>query len=219
MEGGIELETKEDLMSFYIYFGQSVIFQSKQAASGIPIECLDSTLVVSFVYDNNVYNLMYGDGYIIYNHKVDGLRMVYPEFKGNAPFYLSYLANIHSMKHYENFAARYEGSRTLTKHRVNFVNDSHTEETLLFDHRIICKEAISNLSLLMITSDGLASFTNERNEPADIKQLVLDLTSIKRKSGEFIQGRVSKVLPALAENKILNYDDFSVGAFLFLEEE
>jgi serine/threonine protein phosphatase PrpC len=217
----VRLSSFSECDDFYEYIGKSIIFQSKQATSGIIQECLDSTLIIAFVYDNYVYVFMYGDGFIIYNHKIDGLNLISTEFEGNAPFYLSYLSNINLLDSYKDFAFKYPEMKTLTINYFQMDLDPNKKKDIKckFNHPIIQKIPIKDLSLLMIASDGIASFTDHKNESIDLQQLIRDITSIKSKSGEFIQRKMlNKILPQLTAENILNYDDVSIGAFLFDEE-
>jgi len=203
---------------FYENLGNTVIFNSKKATDNIPIECLDSTLIVAFVYNDKVHVFMYGDGAIIYQSNTKGLNSIIPEFEGNAPYYLSYKCNIKAEALMERFASTFEGSKTL-KYNLNCYDVDIKYSTQLFPYNNpnIFSFDVSDLSMLMITSDGILSFTDRCNNPIDLSDIIKLFTDIKSKNGEFVKRRCNKVLSNLKDQDILNYDDLAVATFLFTE--
>lgn len=57
---------------------------------GLPTDAFDATLLISTVLDDNIVNIAWGDGYVIYKTK-DGKLITYGiNFSTGAPYYLSY---------------------------------------------------------------------------------------------------------------------------------
>jgi len=194
----------------YISFGDILMNMAIPIVSALGLDrtSLDSTLIISFVYNNNILTFMYGDGVVITIDKKNNTRFTEVQFKNNAPYYLSARVIYPSI---------YEKNVT----EPNMIVNHSTLETLYCasHYPLYFSHNIDAYKCIIIASDGLGSFRNysSENHPST-QEVITNLCSIKNYNGEFIQRRVGRMLSDYAKNSIYHYDDLSVAGISIYEE-
>ncbi len=190
----------------YKVFGLRSIFDAWKAADSIGLnkESLDSTLIVSFFWNNHVYCFVYGDGTII----ASNLLTKKISFEGNAPYYLSYQVDSDRASSYWDFAKQYMG---FVK-RVETTGGTPHSILLHYDSPIIFK---METKLFLSSTDGIDSLIDFNTvEKVPISLVSSEFCGIKNTKGEFIKRRVRKALEEFNEKNIYLSDDLSIGAIL-----
>ena len=169
---------------------------------------LDSTLIISFVYNDIIHTFVYGDGFIISIDKENKVEFTEIQFKNNAPYYLS--AKVLYPSIYQSHVVE-----------PNMIIKKSSCEEMIFnsDHPLYFEHDINKYKCIMIASDGLGSFRNysSENHPST-QEVITNLCGIKNYNGEFIQRRVGRMLSDYAKNSIYHYDDLSVAGISIYEE-
>jgi len=193
----------DNINDSYISFGDILMNMALPIVSSLGLDktALDSTLIISFIYDNSIITFMYGDGFIITIDKENKVDFTEVQFKNNAPYYLS--ARVIYPSIYE---------KNVTEPNM-IVTDSASGNLCCASHYpLYFRHEIDTHKCIIISSDGLESFRNysSDNHP-DIQEVITNLCSIKNCNGEFIQRRVGRMLSDYAKNSIYHYDDLSVA--------
>jgi len=200
----------DNIEDSYISFGDILMNMATPIVSSLGLDktSLDSTLIISFIHNNNIITFMYGDGFIITIDKENKVEFTEVQFKNNAPYYLS--ARVIYPSIYEKNVI--EPNMTIT--RTTSENAHYSSHyPLYFSHDI------DNCKCIIIASDGLGSFRNysSENHPST-QDVITNLCAIKNYNGEFIQRRVGRMLSEYAKNNIYHYDDLSVAGISIYEE-
>jgi len=206
-----------DWTTNYHTIGKEII---KQAASvvpifNLPIECLDSTLIIAIDFSEKIGVLRYGDGFIFRVNKNNELDTIFScSFKENAPYYLSYyLSNINSNK-YKNLVGEKARHETIIKNNdISEIDVSHEKHDIVFFDK---KET----SCLLISTDGIDSLFDFNNlKKINYFDVLTELTSFKSKDGAFLKRRCKRAFEDYAKNNIYNTDDVAIAALMIEEED
>lgn len=215
--------------------GQDIIME---AAFGLlshfnsKIDCLDSTLIITYKFKGHYYIYMYGDGVIFRVDPDNNINYTRAYYKPNAPGYLRY--RINGYEKYQNT-------------NVVKLTDSHggmnSYDSMEPWHHIIHED---DVKALFIASDGIESFVyneqvryktlylnllkamKESNHhlindipvviTPEIKELVWEnvvgeMIDFKNTNGVFLKRRVKKVIKNYLKKGFINDDDLSIGCF------
>jgi hypothetical protein len=204
--------------NWYKQFGDFTIQFAKQAIDsfGLDSSCLSSTLIISFAINEKICTMIYGDGFIFRVGRDGKVYTRYIDFKNNAPYYLQYLINNGANKNYIKGVGE-EINESQTNYEL-YEDDLKITKTK-YDSPIIYVCDISDTSMVMVTSDGINSFTDHNSKAhIDYDIILQKLLAIKNPTGVYIQRRAGRMLDDLIAANILNWDDFSVGALSITEE-
>jgi len=198
------------------FYKHEIINTSKKLIEsiGMNYDCLDSTLLISILKNDSIYNIMFGDGSIIITDKENEISYFKSiSYDGNAPYYLSYLLDSERKELYDNSV---KNKKTEIYSNV-FEKEEFINNATIISHM---QYALKNINSFFMTSDGIESFYNYKtNERVPSIEIVKELINIKSKNGEFIKRRVRRMMEDLAKNNIYNSDDLSVCGFLVVERE
>ena len=204
----------------YKEFGLASIINAHASSKILDIntQCLDATLIVSYILDNSIFAFMYGDGYIFSTGK-NGIINRYKQvsYKGNAPHYLSYHLNDERYLKYKDQLGPdpvmiQAGEFTTDDPKILYM-DTYLEKPIVSIHNVGITEAF------LIASDGIDSFIEiGTGNKVCFQEVMNQLTSFKTKKGEFIKRRVRRMMEDYAKKGIYNYDDVSIAAFMVMEE-
>jgi hypothetical protein len=186
----------------------------------IPTECMDSTLIVSFIKDRIIHTICYGDGQRLIIFKDNNYWIKTISFDGNAPYYLAYQMGINYERNriFKNYAKSKDNY--LTRYvEVDLCGNIEKIPTK-FDDFMIDQMPIKDIKSYLVMSDGTESFVNrETGERIHYQQILNEFSSFKNTNGEFIKRRVGRAIEDLVKTNIYNTDDISVAGFYFSEEE
>ncbi len=193
----------------YKGFGQAVIEQAYQHTQSLrlPPACLDATLLLARQQDESVQVWLYGDGHILLKDAAQAVSLISVEFKGNAPYYLSYLLDA---QHQQAYRDSFPDPHILSVQHSNSPEIQYRpyHSSLEFSFKL------NEYSMIGIASDGLSSFIQleeQRLLPAlDMAQTLMDF---KHLHPDFVQRRMTKSLTRLLQQNIVPFDDVSMGVF------
>jgi len=208
---------------FMQYFRGQVIYEISKVLDLLELnsECLDSTLLVSFIKHNMIHTYLFGDGQVLIIYKSGDEELKTISYKGNAPYYLSYqmLINREKNRVFKSFAKNSE-EPLLTRYeeiirKKQGIYSVETKSTLYSDF-FIDPIPLDNILFYLIMSDGTESFINRSNgERVSYQKIVEEFSSFKNTNGEFIKRRVRRAIEDFAKENIYNTDDVSVAGFYF----
>ncbi len=198
-------------MPDYSTFGAAVIKAASAAAAGLGLHssCLDATLLLAVQQGESVSVLVYGDGHLLLKHVDGNIHLISIEFKGNAPYYLSYLLHAENQRAY---------AETFADPNILLLHNDLTQSTqhLRYDTPLLFNFRLAEFPLIGIASDGLSSFLDTSQQkllPAQqIAAILLDFQNFHE---DFVQRRLHKSLLRLAQKDIYPLDDLSMGVFSF----
>lgn len=187
--------------------GLSAVLKAKTLLKSIaaPQSSLDATLIIAFVINEQVHIIFYGDGSLFYTDKSGNFNYVTINYSHNAPFYLNYHTDKVREKEYRDLSV------SETKQVV--INEEVTEgnlfETAMFTF------AIEQLSNLIISSDGIDSFSDAAGKEINAAVLAKELSQFKNTSGVYVMRRLKRVVKILSKQDIVNNDDMTMAAMVF----
>lgn len=197
--------------------GQWIIYNAEMASRqlGLSKRCLDSTLIISFLCDEQLSVYMYGDGIIAYQK--DGVTVIITtEYTKNAPFYLSYLIDDERMDNYHEMKTE-QLVKTYIDGKLNH------EQSFAYDYKGVFRlpDFENRCDSLLVCSDGIQSFIvkdSAQRRVIKVHDIIPDLMSFKTLKGCFLKRRMNILLKNFNKNGIGHFDDLSVGAFLTTKE-
>lgn len=171
------------------------------------IECLDATLIISFIIDNKVYTFLYGDGNVLIKNG-SNIRYINVNFPSSAPFYLSYHLNPKRMiQYFDSFDdVKTVSDMDLVGEKNLFLEEWKCESPIAY------KFDISESSTYLVGSDGLNSFITN-GIVKDTRELIQPMLEFKNFNGKFIKKRFKRFILNMGKEGITHFDDISVGGF------
>jgi len=207
-----ETERGVNHKNLYNKMGLCIINKAFSIANlmSLELECLDATLIVSFIIEENIYTYVYGDGNIILVGK-DSLEHINIKFPSSAPFYLSYYLNPERMK---NYFKEYKNEKLeiLNISELN-MSDEPVISNISCKYPISYKFHLENQDTYLIASDGLESFISNGGTAQDVGELMPKMVCFKNFRGQFIMRRFKRFLSNIKKDGIHHFDDISIGGF------
>ncbi len=194
----------QDMSNWIIYNAENIV-----KTMGLNKSCLDATLIISYIVNDDVYVYMYGDGFLITIDLNNEIRFSKISYKNSAPYYLSYQINSYRNELYK---------KSNPKKRLTNKYTCYT--WLPYENPFLKKLKCEDFKGIFIASDGLDSFINKDGEKQNIEKIMKEITSFKNTNGEFIKRRMGSkkgVINNLKEKEFTHYDDISIGGFFFRE--
>lgn len=209
IEQAINYNIKHSKMGSWIVHNAELIARQM----GLPISCLDATLMVSYYYDGRVVVYTYGDGDIILKDNEGNICVNSISFSNNAPYYLSYKIDPTRDKIY------YENKNSMFFNEKTSYSELKTE--LSYDCPQFSAFSVENYQSIFVCSDGIESFI--RKNPAErdlisVHDVIGPLSTFKNFRGEFLKRRVKRALKTLDQDGITHADDLSIGVYLRTED-
>lgn len=174
---------------------------------GLPVECLDATLLTASLDDSTVRLTAAGDGVMEVEYE-DYSALMDMEFSGGAPMYLRYLRPGDFERYVEQYGARLtlNGNKELPLSRDNYA--------LRFEGP---REGLRRVSLY---SDGVKSFRRPGAAPGaweavPVAEVLAQINAVKVAKGAFLGRRMRKFLGDFCpRNNWVHDDDVSVATIL-----
>lgn len=175
---------------------------------GLPNECLDATLFGFHILEGQVISFISGDGYIYKRFRAGGklseeLRAI--SFEPNMPFYPNYYTNLRRLKSHNETGVK--ATLKVDYPSSDLPSFSHTWEADEF-----CRyesDALGDLELLLMFSDGLGTFQLDKKD-IEVNKVLESLTNIKSYSPGFLQRKVINGMKKDFVGTLTHWDDFSV---------
>jgi len=178
---------------------------------GLPISCLDATLIISYEHNGRCYIYMYGDGIVVTKHERGTIAIMEIEYTKNAPYYLSYKIDPERMDLFHKM-----GQDLIFKNTYESFIDGH-ENSYAYDYKTRFQFDTDIFPKILIASDGISSFM-KGTEPEQTIEIARDFLAYKSTTGEFLKRRVKRAIKTYEADGIFHNDDLSVGAFLYEEK-
>lgn len=187
-------------------FGMVTIAQAQLCARamGLPMQCLDATLLVGFERKEGLSIYMYGDGHIlgISSDKYPQYRHTTIKYDHSAPYYLTYTIDPYRKDAYD--------SKSIYRHQIdswavdNKVYSPELENSFFYPY--------DDYKYIAIASDGLSALTNlQTGEPYPDHTVMDTFLAFKNTKGEFVKRRVKRAMRDLEEQQIIPGDDVSIA--------
>lgn len=197
----------------YENMGKWIIYNAEAIAKllGVNLDCLDATLIISFMLPKVIHVYIYGDGYIIRVDKQKEIGYTKISFSDNAPYYLSYSTDFFRKKTYED-----------TKHIITVEEKAGDRLRLANDipHNTALHYSFStnHYKEIYIASDGIDSFM-KNGVKLPTENIIKGFLNIEKENrekttkGVFIQRRCRNATKAIRKEGWDHYDDISFGGF------
>jgi serine/threonine protein phosphatase PrpC len=185
-------------------FGGDTIKKAYETAKRFALlhpQCLDATLLVAWVFNNNLNVYMYGDGVMVHRNK-EGIKMAHIHLTSGAPDYLSYILDYKRIESYNKL----EDNRKEVWTSFNGIHDYKPFVPFTY------KCAVEDGDVISVISDGINSFRKADNEAIDWKDLVNEFTEFKNFEGQFVLRRVSAFKRKIAKDNWHHLDDISIAS-------
>lgn len=201
----------EDMLRGIIYRAHDMAI-----ACGLPNVCLDGTLLIATVDEQNVVRVRHiGDGTSAFKARDGSISYVNLKFDQNAPHYLSYMLDPQAELRYQSLVK----SVTVTKNTFDPKTGWGTPEEVvhpLEDFYIMQNIGWVNPELTLIMSDGAESFQTKTGSLIPLESVLDELFAIKSYPGEFLVRRCNRFLKTVSDKGWQHTDDFSVAG-IYLE--
>lgn len=199
-------------------YAMGVSASNAQESLGLPEECLDATLMLANILDNQVLVNIWGDGVVCATFK-DGRRKTWEiRFKDNAPAYLSYLRSERRLERY----FKSHGDRTIITTEKGSPESVWSLPVTLENYWVSLNIPVAEVQSVMLFSDGVSSFRrlNSSNswDAIPLDEVLDQITAVKNPNGEFMVRRMRKFLYDFChKNNWVHEDDVSVAALMNVE--
>ena len=174
-------------------------------------QCLDATLLVTWVQDKKLTAYLYGDGLLVIRKKSGQINTFHIHLTSGAPDYLSYSLDPQRM-------AAYNALKDNTK---EITTTSGIEDCLIktdlkpFEPFVQIKDIpVEDGDIVAVISDGINSFRKSDYTPIPWRELIDEFTGFKNFEGDFVLRRVSAFKRKCLKEGITHSDDISVAAIL-----
>jgi len=193
----------------YEQMGSWIIHNAEMTTKhlGLHRSCLNATLIIAYIFDGNYHIYMYGDGLFALQTKDEKIRLCEVEYSKNAPYYLTYRISPADMVEYHNLQQDLSVD-------VGFNEDSMSKEKYAYDYETKWFFPCSLYPRLLIASDGLSSYMQQKINPIKAEEIVPEFFAYKSTKGEFLKRRLKRASKIHDQNDIEHLDDLSVGVFL-----
>lgn len=213
------IDTKPIQEKMYTLIGNDIIDLASDTAKALYLDShsLDATLIIMFSVFGMVYIYIYGDGMLLLKYR-DGTigyaKVSYPVINRNktAPYYLNYRVNKQRNQNYIDNFPNYK-----TYKAENITTGIYDTKELKYDEPVILKADPRIVSVCLISSDGLDSFTDlNSRDSLPLNDVVTNALDFKSLYGEFISKRMNRYIKLLPKG-IVHTDDLSIGG-MWLED-
>ncbi len=184
--------------------GKRIIESAGRTALSIdlPTTALDATLMIGYALDGRAYIHIFGDGVVIWSNHAGAVGADEISYSNNAPYYLSY--QLDSARD-----AAYRGSP---------VEKRFGGEIVRWDFPVSMTFSIDTHPLVMICSDGAASFKDTSGTEVPLSNIAAEFVRFKTTGGEFLKRRLKRSVKNFEAKGVRCYDDLSAGALLTICE-
>ena len=187
-------------------FGNDVITRARRIVEVFPYlspQCLDATLLVAWVCENNLTAYLYGDGVFVHKSK-KGVNTVHIHLTSGAPDYLSYHLDPLRRESYDKM----EDNKKEVWTSYNGIWDTKPFNPFIYN----CP--VEEGDVVAVISDGINSFRQQDNTPIDWQTLIGEFTGFKTTEGEFAARRISAFKRKCLKEGMVHTDDISVAAIV-----
>ena len=205
----------------------------------LPKECLDATLLFSFVKNNLIKIKAYGDGIIILKNRNNNTHIISIEFSNSYPFYLNYLNG--NNERYDKWASMQNNHKIINTFTISSDNEIiDTKEYIIKNDTKIANpnyiistnkqedEIIVDKNIykwVSLSSDGLHSFyktifndTSIISEKIALQDIIYNLFDFKNFNGAFVQRRLKKFITITCKNNNWYHNDDISIATIYCED-
>jgi len=212
----------------YELLGKMIITKAKKIAqefrNGLDSSCLNATLLLAVLFNNEVRVHMYGDGLILTINDDNHLEITQVEYSENAPYYLNY--SIDPVENYK-YEKKFKGEKIITYCKYDLKDFSLIRKEVNTKSKFAPVRGVFPLEVfptVIIASDGLDSFVKKNTVVEASKiELIEVLKSFMSFSnnctGEFIKRKFNRSVKIFERNFIFHLDDLAAGGFHFDREE
>ena len=172
-------------------------------------ETLDATLLLAFIYKEELHYFVIGDGIISY--KINDKKITKDlSFEEEKVFYGNYFNNVSRMAAYKKLNLKLKIETIEIQNNKLSVTKEEKEDYILYE-----KLNINDLDYFFMSTDGLLSCSS--NEKLS-KKYFLDFLAFKNLKGDFLQRRYKMWKKNLSKEGVNHQDDIGIAGFSFFKE-
>jgi hypothetical protein len=209
---GLLLGPAADDRELWGRYGMAVAatLRTMAATLALPAEATDATLLYGMGDGTRFRVGFYGDGCAIVRNRAGETRALEVSYESGAPRYLSYWLDPGRAARYgEEFPGRVV-IRTYRDSGAGFVPEGEISQEVGEPVTFTWPER--ELSLVVLASDGLGSFTGALGEAVPLPEILPQVTSFKGLAGEFLRRRITRMKTTLEKRGIRHFDDLGLAA-------
>lgn len=219
VNAGLVLQATGNDRAVWGRYGQAiaVTLHTVAATLALPEEATDATLMYGIGNGKSFRIGFYGDGFAIIRNRAGETRVIEVRYESNAPRYLSYWLD---KRRAARYAKEFPGQvviRTFANTGAGFVFLNETRQDVCEPIAMTYPE--NELSLVMLATDGLGSFTKAGVEPVPLLDILPEVIGFKGMAGEFLQRRITRMKSTLEKAGIRHFDDIGLAACHLRPEE
>ncbi len=191
----------------YAQFGQQLIEVAWQVAQDmhLPSSVLDATVMLAFLYQEDILVYVYGDGCLLFTDQHDNLGTIEIAFTHNAPYYLTYWNDKDRQQEY----AQYDPSPLIL---IDSVHGQSSPKS--FNEELAFCLPLSQFKMVAIASDGATQcIDTHQNIRLPLYEVAGQLLNFSSLEDDFVQRHLKKTLAHYARQGIYPVDDLSIGVF------
>ena len=191
----------------YTQFGQQLIDNASNVARKMRLSSsvLDATVMLAFLYQNNILVYVYGDGCLLFKDHHNNLSTIEIVFTHNAPYYLTYWYDEERQQEY----AKYDPTPLL------LINSLHGQSPLKpFNEELAFCFPLEEFKVVAIASDGASCCIDTRqNRKLLLDEIATQLLNFPNLTNDFVKIHLQNTLAQYAQQGIYPADDLSIGVF------
>ena len=180
--------------------------------------------LVAFIANRDTAKIMvFGDGGYILRYRDGSKKIVWFEWRGNAPYYMAYRLDEAAGKKYIDEFLKEDGDQLVIENWITFrdiesgsteIIDSGTKQHPFsaFSAGYVCEiqHREQAIEAIAVVSDGVATFKG-----AALHDVVKRLMAFKTTAGAFVKRRCIRILSESTKENHLPADDFSISCVWF----
>ena len=182
---------------------------------GLPLTCLDATLLTVTAADGAFTACCQGDGVVVLGRKEGGLEIHAISYAASYPFYPSYRLDAARCGQW----ARQSGNeKRVCSWRLGPEGVVEEDTRLSVSEWELFTGTAEEYRFVVVLSDGAQSFTETQEtdtsrtpRPVPLLDVLVSLLAFKGSRGEFVQRRVTAFFKDCAARRRQHHDDFSLG--------
>ncbi|BAP54357.1 hypothetical protein THII_0060 [Thioploca ingrica] len=201
------IENTADWPLNYTSFGQQLIDKAWNVARTMQLSSsvLDATVMLAFLYQDNILVYVYGDGCLLFKDYHNNLSTIEVVFTHNAPYYLTYWYDEERQKEY----AKYDPTPLiLIDSRQGQSQPKSFNEELAFCF------PLEKFKVVAIASDGATYCVDTRHHrKLPLDEIATQLLNFPNLTDDFVKLHLQNTLAQYAQQGIYPADDLSMGVF------
>lgn len=201
------IENTADWPLNYTHFGQQLIDKAWNVARTMRLSSsvLDATVMLAFLYQDNILVYIYGDGCLFFKDHQNNLSTIEVVFTHNAPYYLTYWYDEERQKEY----AKYDPTPLIL---IDSLQGQSQPKS--FNEELAFCFPLEKFKVVAIASDGATYCVDTRHHrKLPLDEIATQLLNFPNLTNDFVKLHLQNTLAQYAQRGIYPADDLSIGVF------